>query len=136
MRSPFPSGNQRRTPPIGGFSHDRAGSLDKIILLCNNRFMRLTLGMFGAGFAVVVLTGLALAWDGAYQLVYILENGVVRVGYGRFTQGAIFAAVLALSQFTDHINALDRLSKVVPFFECNSPLPSSIPGASDNKFAR
>ena len=73
---------------------------------CNNLFMRLALGMFGAGFAVVVISGLGLAWDGAYQLVYVLENSVVRVGYGRFTQGAIFAAVLALSRFTDNVNAL------------------------------
>ena len=73
---------------------------------CNNLFMRLALGMFGAGFVVVVISGLGLVWDGAYQLVYVLENSVVRVGYGRFTQGAIFAAVLALSRFTDNVNAL------------------------------
>ena len=68
--------------------------------------MRFVLSAFFIGFCAVVFSGLGLAWDGAYQLVYVLENGAANVGYGRYTQAGIFAAVLALSRFTDRINDL------------------------------
>ncbi len=63
--------------------------------------MRFVFLFFAIGLASIVYSGLGLAWDGAYQLAYTLENQFVIAPYGRYTQVPILVIVLALSRRSD-----------------------------------
>lgn len=75
--------------------------------------------VLGIALSVLVSSNLYLAWDGAYQLVNLLERQAPLVANARYAKVPLYWLVLATSQITDDLNILTKLYSalhaLVPF---------------------